>query len=443
MALRIFCLALCFVLLSACAPLDANIEDLLSPPRINQRQTQVEQALSEHISLGAIQYQYPQDGDYRSPFVFSDMSGDGLMEAVVFYTLTGGDGGIRVKVLREQAGGNWLLVDDRAGFGDRVQIVRFARLLDPHTLNLIVGWEDSASGQRRLDVFSCRDGRLQVLSQNYYTVFEIDRFMHGSLEQIALVRQDQLGRHLLSLLGRTPDGRLASVGEAVLSMDIYRVLNLTKGAMRPGISGIYVDARRFDAQIATEIFEVSADALFPLVADIDNEVINALYQQTIRPLDPALLSVDLRRDGRVVVPVHHEEALPGLVTESELDELRLTLFMQYDYAGVLEIADTAIVNQEAGYLFFFPARWVDHVTVQRRSEINIWQFFEVNPLTNLPYNELLRIRVDSISDYRDQLLEGYIRLAERGIFEYYAYIPNTQSPLALTLEEVRASFMLF
>ena len=186
---RLLALAICLALLSACTPIDANIEDLLSPPRINQRQTQVEQALSQHIRLGAIQYQYPQDGDYRSPIVFRDMNGDGLMEAFVFFTSAQSDGGIRgirMKVLREQAGGDWLLIDDWAGFGDTVQIVRFANLLNPYTSDLLVGWEDSTTGQRRMDVFSYQNGRLQDLYQTFYTVFDINRYIPGQLEQIAL-----------------------------------------------------------------------------------------------------------------------------------------------------------------------------------------------------------------------------------------------------------------
>ncbi|MCL2857475.1 MAG: hypothetical protein FWE19_07160 [Oscillospiraceae bacterium] len=440
---RLLALSLCLALLGACAPVDANIEDLLSPPRINERQTQVEQALSQHISLGDIQYQYPRDGDYRSPFIFSDMDASGLMAAMVFYTSAQSGGGIRVKVLQEQVGGDWQLIDDRAGFGDTVQIVRFANILTPYSRNLLVGWEDSGSGQRRLDVFSFRDGRLQTLYQTFYTVFDIDRFMPGALEQIALVRQDQLGNHHLDLLGRTPDGRLTDVGNVDLSVDIYQVLGLTRGNMRPGVSGIFVDARRFDAQLATEIFEVSGGTLFPLVADIDIETTNVLYRQTFRPLDPALLSVDLRGNGRVVVPIPHEEELPGQVIDTELElPLHLTLFMGYDYAGVLEVVDTAIVIEDAGYLFFFPPQWVGYVTVQHRPERDDWQFFEVNPATNLPYPELMRIRVSSIRDYRDPFLEEYIHLADRGIFRYYGYITNNSSPLSITQEEMERDFML-
>jgi len=439
---RKLAVALCLALLSACAPIDMNIEELLSPPRINERQTQVEQALGAHISLDSIQFQYPREGDYRSPFVFSDMDGDGLMEAVVFYTSMESGGGIRVKVLREEADGRWTLTDDRSGFGDRVHIVRFSNLLSAESQNLLIGWENGATGVRRLDVFSYRDGRLGALYQTYYTVFDIERYETGELEQIALVRQDSGGAYNLNLLGRTLDGRLSALGEAALSGDIYRVLNLTKGVMRENSNGIFVDARRFsDFLIATEIFEVADGRLLPLVADVDAEVINRLYRQTFRS-DASLISLDLRRDGRVVIPIHDEEPLPGLVTEAELEPLSLTLYISYNHAGFLEVADRAVVNAGAGYLFFFPDRWVGRVTVERRPETGVWHFFEVNPFTNLPSAELLRIRVHPIRDYQDQHIGDYVHLADRGLLRYYGFIPNTTSELAISRQEMEDNFML-
>ena len=440
MARKLVASALCFALLSACAPIDGSIGDLLHPPRINVRQTQVEQALGAHISPGSIQHQSPQEGAYRSPFVFSDMNGDGLKEAIVFYTPVGG-GGIRFKFLREEAGGQWRLIDDRAGFGDRVHIVRFANLLSSDSQNLLIGWENTGTGERRLDVFSYQGGRLSSVYQATYTAFDIDRYSAGELEQIALVRQDAAGEYQLHLLGRTLDGRLSLMGEAALSWNTHEVLSLTKGTLRDQVFGIYVDARRFDFQIATEIFEIATGALIPLVADHEDDAMHELYRQTFRS-DSALLSVDLRGDGRVRIPVHHEQELPGLFTETELEPPPLTLYLRYDHAGRLEIADVAVINHSAGYLFFFPERWVGNVTVLRRPEIHEWRFYEVNPLTNLRSAELLRIQVYSIHDYRDPLTDNYIHLTDRGIFQFFGYIPNTASELAISPQEMERNFML-
>ena len=454
MARKLIAMALCLVLLSSCAPIVINVEDLLRPPRLNERQTQIEQALQNHIRLDSIRNQYPREGDYRSPFVFRDMDGNGLLAAFVFYTPVApveGGAGIRFKVLREQRDGHWRLTDDRAGFGDQVHIVQFANLLSPDELCLLVGWEDSDTGQRRLDVFSFQNERLHMLYTTAYTIFDIGPYKAGDLEQIALVRQSLTDAFQLHLLGRTLDGRLSLLGEAYLSADTREVLGLTKGFMRDDeINGIFVDARRFsDGHIATELFEVSTEEgafawLSTLVADVETEVINRIYRQTFRT-DDRLLSVDLRGDGRVLIPVNreYEYPMPGLFAEAEPEAPPLTFYLRFNYAGFLEVEDIAVVNAEAGYLFFFPERWVGNVTVLRRPEVNEWQFWEVDPRTNLRTAELLRIRVYSVRDYPDrQISEYYTRLADRGLFQYYGYLPNSDSEFALTQLEMETNFML-
>ena len=100
MARNILAITLCLFLLGGCASISMNAEDLLVPPRLNQRQTMVEEALQATVSPSDILYQYPQRGDYRSPFVFFDMDNDGLQEAIVFYTHRLEDEMVRAKVLR-------------------------------------------------------------------------------------------------------------------------------------------------------------------------------------------------------------------------------------------------------------------------------------------------------------------------------------------------------
>ncbi|MCL2580488.1 MAG: hypothetical protein FWE32_10755 [Oscillospiraceae bacterium] len=435
---------LCLALLGGCAPIDVNIEDLLRPPWINERQIQVQQALSTHVDLARIHYQYPRAGDYRSPFVFSDMDGDGLMEAVVFFTSAETQGAVRMKTLREEADGSWLLIDDRAGFGDRVHIVWFSNLLSTGSQSLLVGWEDSVSGRRRLDVFSYQGGELSVVYQTDYTIFDIDHYKMDELEQIALVRQDAAGLHQLHLLGRTVDGRLSIVGEAALSTDTSEVVNLSKGLLREGTNGIFVDARRHDFLMSTELFAVADNSLVILAADIEIDVINTLYRQTFRPFrqDGSLLSRDLRGDGRVVIPVHSLDDLPAPDIESELDPLPLTLYLSYDFAGQLLVTDMAVVNPEAGYLFFFPEEWVNRVSVSRRPEIGQWRFYEIDPVTNQPAAELLRIRVQQIRGYHNDQTDNYILLAERGLSVFHGYLPAGNSPLALTQSQMQNNFML-
>ena len=71
--------ALLFILLSlgGCSRLQASIEDLMSPPVLTQEQAEIRDALSAVSGENDIKYKYPQNGQYRSSFIFYDIDSDG------------------------------------------------------------------------------------------------------------------------------------------------------------------------------------------------------------------------------------------------------------------------------------------------------------------------------------------------------------------------------
>ena len=77
------------LLLTACSsPLAGNVEELLEAPKLSQDQTLVVEELNRYIG-GSAKLQYPRQGEFLSPFVFKDLNGDGVQEALVFYSREG------------------------------------------------------------------------------------------------------------------------------------------------------------------------------------------------------------------------------------------------------------------------------------------------------------------------------------------------------------------
>lgn len=438
--MRILALALCLALLGGCTSISMNAEDLILPPRLNQRQTMVESALETTLSLNSILYRYPQRGDYRSPFVFFDLDGDGMQEAIVFYAYRTGDDMVRAKILRETPEGEYVQVRDMTGDGDQVEFIRFANVLDKDTSCLLIGWQDTRRGISTLGVYTYADGAVRREVEMDYQSLSIDDYFGDGLNEILLIRQDSSDYYQLSLLGRTLDGRLSAIGDLALSPDISSVLQMRRGQVGSGCA-VFIDERRSDTYIATEVVAVGRTGLQSLVGEINFE----LYSETFRTEE--VLCVDLQEDGLVEIPTQTE--MPGYVTADELEPPPLTNYLRLnaspEAAGyTLTTVYSAAVNQEAGYLVFFPERWVGNVTIQRRPESNEWQFYKVDPVTDFPTTELLRIRVYSTRDYQDRFTSNYSSLAERGLFQYKAYIPATVGEsLAITQLELETRlFML-
>lgn len=399
----------------------------------------VEEALQATVSPSDILYQYPQRGDYRSPFVFFDMDNDGLQEAIVFYTHRLEDEMVRAKVLRETKDGLFEQVRDITGSGDQVDFIQFSHLLDRDAYSLLIGWHNTRKDTSTLGVYTYQGGDWTREAQMSYESLNVDNYFGDGLNEILLIRQDSSNYYQLTLLGRTVDGRLSVLGELPLSPDMTSVLQMCRGRLEDGYA-VYIDQRRADTYTATEVVSVSRNGLQSLVGEVNFE----LYSETFR--EEEVLSVDLQEDGNVEIPTHSE--LPGYLSEDELEPPPLTNYIRLDTSAdqsgySFQRVYSAAVNEEAGYLVFFPERWVGNVTIRRRPESNEWRFYKVDPVTDFATTELLRIGVYSTRDYQDQFTRNYIDLVQRGMFQYKAYIPaTTGEPLAITQRELETQLFL-
>ena len=421
------------LLLSGCGYLSGT-EDILVAPHINERQAEVHAALGATLNLSDIQYKYPQQGDYRSPFILYDLDADGRQEAIVFYAFRDDPAYIRAKILREGEGG-WYSAYDITGGGDQVKFIQFALLRGEGGDSMLVGWQD-ARRSTTLSVYSLVDGALNEEFSRTYTDYLVVSARTSSRKDILIVSQDDSGFYQASLLGLGIGGHLQELSAFSLAQEATHVLQLMQGRLWDNTTGIYVDLLLDGTTTATEIIRVAGGALEPVAAQIGGEDFSNTFRE-----DDSALCVDLEGDGVVEVPVLFP--LSGQEDESpELPALSLTQFMHIDGNGFKPVY-SAVVNDEYGYLLYFPERWVDTVTVRRLVENGEWQFYGLDPESGEPATELLRIRVYSVRDYQDKFIGSYELLAENGLLRYYAYIPAmADEPLAVTADEVEKMFLL-
>ncbi len=104
--------ALLFILLSlgGCSRLQTSIEDLMSPPVLTQEQAEIRDALSAVSGENDIKYKYPQNGQYRSSFIFYDIDSDGSEEALVFYQSASKGDSTWINILDRSEEGKWISV---------------------------------------------------------------------------------------------------------------------------------------------------------------------------------------------------------------------------------------------------------------------------------------------------------------------------------------------
>jgi hypothetical protein len=150
-------------------------------------------------------------------------------------------------------------------------------------------------------------------------------------------------------------------------------------------------------------------------------------------------SFDIDGDGTLEIPVQRESAGYENAPEGELMWLTDWLTVRKDGKSRLKYESYYSVGD--GYIFLFPAKWHNKVTIKRdaiNDEIVIcaYENGEIG-------RELMRIYcAGDAASREDRMASGYVLLRTKGELAYLAYIPkyNGNDALAITESEAAIGF---
>lgn len=451
MCLKILAATAALMLFCSCGALSlSGMESLMVAPKLNKQQADVAQAFESAVSMQSIIYKPPQSGEYRSPFVFYDIDGDSLDEAIVFYAYSDDEtGSVRATVLKQSSNGKWRLFYDAASptQGTEIEFVRFEHILSAQSSCVITGWKAAAVNKpSNLTVYSIKDGAFYTEASSDYLNYNVEDFDGDGLAELAIITQggvrDSFVLNLWSGLGAS----LEISDSAKLSSEVASPLAMTSGTLWDGRSGIYVDEilSGTATTLATEIFRADRGGLTllaggePVSRDEPDSTARSNYEWTFR--DDVITCMKTGGDGVVEVPF--PETLPGPREVADVEPPKFIRFMRLSSGG-FEEARSGVVNQSAGYLVYFPERWLDNVTVEIERETNEWHFRKWNEDVGVSAEELLRVRTVTKSGVPDVFGDKYVELGKNGTTMYSAYIPELQSGgLEITEQEAREMFRL-
>ena len=112
----------------------------MHPPALTQEQLNISTALERAVGDDDIKYKYPEDGEYRSSFLFYDLDEDGQDEALVFYQAQSKGSSTWVNILDRQ-GEEWVSVYDLSAPNQEteVEFISFQPLLEEENC-IVIGW---------------------------------------------------------------------------------------------------------------------------------------------------------------------------------------------------------------------------------------------------------------------------------------------------------------
>lgn len=420
--------ALAVSLLTGCT-FGTSIDTLMAPPKLSLEQEQIYSALTDAAG-SSISLKYPKSGKYLSAFIIEDIDGDGSSEALVFYeknSLTLEENTLRINILDSDSG-KWRSVYDTPADGSEIERVMISQLGENSRMNLIIGSSLINRSEKNVTIYSYGGGELERTFSDAYSFIDITDLDRDDQNEFLLLRGSAGGDPATAEVYKlSKDGKYHKYS-CPLSSSFTEFDSVSYGKLSSGMRGLYIDALSGAGSIQTDILYMDDKGLKKIFSTPEES--NA----TLRP--SGCSSFDIDGDGMLEIPV--QLIAPGCEELSEGEQLRLTNWLTVSENGSLERKYTSYYSVGDGYIFVFPEKWQNKVTL-RRDAIN-------DEIVFCAYSdgsagrELMRIfYAEDDASREDRIASGYMLLGSKGGSAYLAYIPNSVDEDGLSVTEADAA----
>lgn len=420
------------MLMTGCA-FSSSIDNLMSPPRLSVEQEQIYNALTNATGT-SISLKYPKSGKYLSAFIIEDIDGDGGNEAVVFYeknSIALEENTLRINIL-DSSDGKWRSVCDTPAKGAEIEKVMISKLGSNDRTNLIIGSSLINRSEKNVSIYSYVDGNIEETFSESYSFIDVTDLDKDEENEFLLLSGASAGGTATAEAYKLNEDGIYYKYSRKLSGSFTEFDSLNYGRIDEERTGLYIDAVMGTGLIQTDIIYMDDKGLKKVFSTSDESLF------TVRPAGCA--SFDIDGDGVLEIPV--QTISLGYEDVSESEQMKITNWFFVGRNNSLEKKYSSYYSINDGYIFVFPEKWENHVTVKRD--------FINGEIVFCSYNdgqsgrELLRIyfATDSPS-IEDRISNGYMLLQTKGDSAYLAYIPlqsGNNDGLSITEGDVAIGF---
>ena len=361
---RILTLLLAVLTFTGCSGIadKDNIINLLSSPKLSQRESEVVAVIKEHLGQDVI-LKYPKQGNNISPVQLVDLSSDGTEEAVVLYTAPNTGSNVRVAVLSQNENG-WQLEYDAEGYGTEIYKIVFADFYGENNKQIVIGYTYSDNSEKFLAIYSTDSGKVQDVQYQPCQEFLVEDVTGDGVSDVILASLNADNKNTQLRVLSTQDSQiLTNLAIKQLSVPNARVTNIavsetefsekkaimvdyTDNYFRVYTQGVYYDNYSFETVLSPDVVQK-----------------RWVY-------DYSLNSIDVDGDGYIETPTIITDQVP---MAENLKFMEWTGFLLEEpvrkYYGVCEA--------DVGLYFPLPDEWQNLVTLQYGENEGNWQVVKI------------------------------------------------------------------
>lgn len=400
--------------LSGCS-VGAGIDTLMAPPKLSLEQEQIYTALTDSLGTSNISLKYPKSGKYLSAFIIEDIDGDGYNEAMVFYeknNRASDENPLRINIL-DKDGGEWRSVNDKAAAGSEVEEVIISRLGSENRINLIIGTSSVNRAEKNVSIYNYSDGELR--QDNYsksYSYMDVVDLNNDDMYELVLIA----GSSDVSPVTGDPlkiEGPKANNTYVIEQNRSFTQFDVNYGDIG-GIKVMYIDAASGE-NLQSYILYMDSEGKLQIALKVENRSEAGKRLEECR-------SFDIDGDGCLEIPF--ESIAPGSENAAESEQLMLTRWMRPEgsvRSGECSLKECYISYFKDGYVFIFPEKWNEKVTVKHDviNDETVFCSYDENGYGA----DLMRIFcAEDVPSLEDRLSDGYMLIHTKGNLSYLVYI---------------------
>lgn len=448
--LKLLMLLTLIQVLSSCSPVETTADRLIKAPKLSGEFYQINRAL-KNLQGNNIVLKYPKFGSNNSPYVMSDIDGDGDDEVIVFYS-SDDDSEVKFSVL-DKVNDEWKIIFSTLKSGIDVDKVLVADILENKNNQIIVSWVKPNGTDRTLQIYNYEYGQIKcVYTKLYITdMFLLDINNDCKNELITIDKTLKITPNVETIMKVDNINKLSNGLYARLKPGSQKYEKITPGKISKEVNALFLDSIYDENDMfCTEIIVCNKNgSLVNLcyVKDKNYAENQLLIERTIR--NKNIFCRDVDNDGIIEIPKNLSYRRYLRKTVKNLQPI--VIWQKYNDVSWL-ISNLSIENIKDGYSFILPNHWYTflHNDLLSNDDINkkdinmeVIAYYkeEENKLTfitNDQYEqEVLSIIVKKASD---KIEKDYKEIIRKNNFVYYAKINYKNKNFSITLNDIKKYF---
>ncbi len=425
-------LVLCFVMvfLSGCRLFSVG-DELLTPPRAQGELGDIQEAL-EKLTSNKITLKYPTAGEYRSAIVQYDLTGNGIKDAVAFYSTESENISAMHIAVVSKRDGKWVAAKDVTVLASGVERVEFDDLDGDGISEIIVGWSVYATVDKEIGVYGFDGAVLTPHAHEKYTAFLRTDLDTDQKKELFLINLNSTDKTATARLLTLENDTITEKASCRCDGSVSGYLSVAATKLLNGKPAVFVDAQKGTGAI-TEAFYLDGESLVnPL---FDRETGTTAISE--RP--STKISSDINGDGTLDIPML--ELLPGYEDAAENDRIYITRFCTLNN-GSLVVTLSALMNYTDGYYFTIPKALDGRITLTRNIEARTRTIYLYDKNKATRGAELFTIKTVNLNNWETSNTQNWHKILEDKTTVYAVLISEYDGSEALSVEQIKSEFNL-